>query len=284
MEFKGLPKPEIKEIKIVEIAPNDYNPQELSNDIFKGLVKHIQARGFTAPINVRPLDKEGGDPQSQPWIIVDGEHRLGAFMEAFPGETEITCAVIKGKDGKHITRQEALVSTIAYNYLHGEENPVKMATAIKLILEGGMLIEDIEELTSMNRSKIKAFLEFDEVPPAESEKDGFTGAGEGGPELKEPIIVSFAVYPEDKGIIDKALDHVKPRLAPEIDIDEEKGKCLLLLAQVALGLDSEPHAPGEKEEQAEVSESPPVTGKEENGKAGQGKEGGNGDEFRWSGY
>jgi hypothetical protein len=232
------PRPDFKRIKIVEISPNDYNPQEMPKDKYQGLVGHMRSVGFTDPLKVRPVDKEGGDPQDTPFVMVDGEHRLRAFMEVFPEEMEIDCAVMRGPSGEFLTRSEAIISTIAYNFQHGEENPIKMALALKLAMDSGIMMEDIEDLTGMKRNRIERFLEFDQPPPMNSNLPEFPGAC--APELgspKEPIIMSFAVYPEDRQVIENALANVEQYLPEEVDVDEQRGAELVIMSRMVLGED-----------------------------------------------
>jgi len=260
----GLPEPDLKKIKIVDLSPNDYNPQEMAKDKYKGLVNHIRSVGFTDPLKIRVTNKELGDPQDTPYVLVDGEHRLRAFMEVFPDEKEILCAMMKGPSGEGLTRKEAIVSTVAYNFQHGEENAIKMGQALRLALEDGMLIEDIEDLTGMKRNRIESYMSFEELPELENpEIPPFSDAGdpEKFPKMKDPIIISFAIYPEDRDVIDRALTKMKAFLPPEVDIDEERGKCLLLMAQDVLGIMGAHEPPPEEEtpkEDAGVSESAQV--------------------------
>lgn len=154
-------------------------------------------------------------------------------MEVFPDSVEIECSIMRGKNG-YMTRKEAIISTIAFNFQHGEENPIKMAQALRMALDGGMLVEDIEDLTGMKRNRIEAFMDFEKLP--ESNLPAFDHPGENLPKLKsDPIIMAFAVYPEDRAIIERALTGQQKHLAPDTAIEEEKGACLVILCQKVLG-------------------------------------------------
>jgi hypothetical protein len=214
---------------------------------YQGLVGHLRAVGFSGTLHVRPRE-EGEDPETikTPYVLVDGEHRLRAFMEVFPEATEIECSIMRGKNG-YMTRKEAIVSTIAFNFQHGEENPIKMAQALRLAIDGGMLVEDIEDLTGMKRNRIEAFMEFEKLPATAI--PSFDGPQEGLPKLKgDPIILAFAIYPEDRALIEKALSQQQKHLSPDTAIEEEKGKCLVILCQKVLGefVEETQQAEGEK--------------------------------------
>jgi len=171
---------------------------------------------------------------------VDGEHRLRAFIEVFPDEVEVMCAIMKGPHGGYLTLKEAIVSTIAYNFQHGEENPIKMANALRMALDSGMLVEDIEDLTGMKRNRVEAFLDFQELPQS---GEGFLAfdPAMSGERKEDPIIMAFAVYPEDRVIIERALSAQDKHLGPEVDISEVKGKQLLIICQKILGEFKEEH-------------------------------------------
>jgi hypothetical protein len=231
----SLPEPELKKIKLTDLSPNDYNPQEMPKDKYTGLVAHMRSVGFTDPLKVRPREENDPEIIKSPYVLVDGEHRLRAYMEVFPEETEILCAIMKGPEGQYLTRQQAIVSTIAYNFQHGEENPIKMAQALRIALDGGMLIEDIEDLTGMKRNRIEAFMEFEKLP--ESSLPPFEPDNSGS-DLKpkdDPIIMAFAVYPDDRVVIERAIASQKNHLPPDTAIEEEKGRCLLIICQKVLG-------------------------------------------------
>lgn len=224
----SLPVPEIRKIKIIDISFNHYNPQEMPKEKFKGLVSHIRVTGFNMPLNIRPRTEDDPESIKTPYVLVDGEHRLRAFIEVFPEETEVTCSI------RNLTMQQAIVSTIAYNFQHGEENPIKMAQALRMALDGGMLIEDVEDLTGMKRNRIEAFMDFEKLP--ETEVPGFAPDNTGlGKPKDDPIILAFAIYPEDRAIIDRALTAQQKHLGPDTMIEEEKGKCLVILCQKFLG-------------------------------------------------
>ena len=231
----SLPDPEIKKIKIIDISPNDYNPQEMPKEKYRGLVGHLRAVGFSGTLHVRPRDeKEDPDTIKTPYVLVDGEHRLRAFIEVFPEATEIECSIMRGKSG-YMTRKEAIVSTIAFNFQHGEENPIKMAQALRMALDGGMLIEDVEDLTGMKRNRIEAFMDFEKLP--ETELPSFDNLNSGPlPKIKgDPIIMAFAVYPEDRAVIERALQAQQKDMPPDTAIEEEKGRCLTIMCQKLLG-------------------------------------------------
>jgi len=229
----GLPVPEIKKVRIADLSPNDYNPQELPKDKYKGLVGHMRSVGFTDPLKIRPRGDEDPETITTPYVLVDGEHRLRAFMEVFSDEDEILCAIMKGPKGNPLTRTEAIISTIAYNFQHGEENPIKMAAALKLALDKGVLMEDIEDLVGMKRNRIESFMDFNTLPEGKSDLPNFANDLSKGPERKEAVIVAFALYPEDRARMEEILKKFEHLVPQETDADEARGKTLLIALEVA---------------------------------------------------
>lgn len=80
---------------------------------------------------------------------------------------------------------------------------------------------------------------FDNLPePSLNPDDDFSGASPltGAPDRKDPVIVSFAIMPEDRAIVDKAISKARNKLPPEVDIDMEKGACLVIALQGYLAM------------------------------------------------
>lgn len=220
-------KPEIREIEIAKLSPNDYNPNVETKAKYKALVNHFREVGFTDPLKVRKRDPKDPDTIQTEYVLIDGEHRLRAYREVFPEAETIMCAVCD------LTRAGAVVSTIAYNEIRGDENPIKMAVAIKIAVEGGKTIEEIETLTGMRKSRVEAYAELQEMPEGEKlpKFEDEESGQEDAPNPREPVVISFAVYEDEREIIERAITKAKRSLPPETDIDEERGKSLVILSE-----------------------------------------------------
>lgn len=98
-------------ISTEKLQPNDYNPNQMSEDEFAEFVKEIRHLGrLPKPIVVRP---SGNDE----FVIIDGEHAWKAAQEA--GLTELSCEVIDVSDF------EAMRQTYKRNQ-HGTHNKVML--------------------------------------------------------------------------------------------------------------------------------------------------------------
>ena len=229
-------KSESRTIPIIDISPNDYNSQEMAKDKYRGLVSHIREVGFTDPIKVRKVRHDFGDPETlqTEWVIIDGEHRLRAYIEVYSDAMDIECKILKEKDGGDFTRAKALISTIAYNFQHGEDNPMKMSMILKEAVEKHRTtIDDIEEITGIKRNRIENFISFEDIPESHLGSGGFDGNDNGGglPKARDMVIVSFAIDPDDRVKIEKAVNIISSRLGPEIDELEVRGICLIMMAE-----------------------------------------------------
>ena len=105
---------EVTNIKIDLIAPNDWNPNIIQEDILAKLRAEIRQKGLTQPITVRS--------SGNGYEIVDGEHRWRVCKDL--GWQEIPCIVQDYSD------TEAKIKTLQLNYLRGSAIPIKLASLI----------------------------------------------------------------------------------------------------------------------------------------------------------
>ena len=111
---------EKKLVSIIDISPNLYNPQEMKKSTYSGLIANIQKHGFTDPIKIRPVLEEEKKDIDTPYVIVDGEHRFRAFIEAYPEEEKIDCILTPMK-----SMADSMQATMSADILRGESTLLK---------------------------------------------------------------------------------------------------------------------------------------------------------------
>jgi hypothetical protein len=107
--------PEMRLIPVEEIEPNNWNPNEMSNDEFDWLVEEITEVGFIDPLEVVPM-VDGG------FRILGGAHRHQAAKAL--GMAEVPCVVLSDAKWQDADLQKFV--TVRLNQLHGKANPDKM--------------------------------------------------------------------------------------------------------------------------------------------------------------
>jgi hypothetical protein len=159
-------------------------------------------------------------------------------MEIFPEVEEIPCVV------ENLNRKsEAMLNTSTANEIRGKANPVKQAKLLDYIIKDGIPLEDVEDLLGYNESKVEMMREALEpsVIGDKNSTDDFTGSDTNKEESlgvisKEKEIISFAVYPEQKAIIEKAINEWLKKL-PEETLDEDRrGDALEFICESSIGL------------------------------------------------
>lgn len=131
-----------KEIMLVEIEPNPWNPNEQNEIMFKKLIQSIKENGFTSPILIRKLEENK-------YQIIDGEHRWKACRE-------LDFNTIKAEIIQDINDATAQMLTIALNNIRGNDDVLKRAQILKQLNDGQLSIlpwdkEEIEnELNLIN--------------------------------------------------------------------------------------------------------------------------------------
>ena len=114
-----------KEIMLVEIEPNPWNPNQQDDGMFKKLINSIKKNGFTTPILVRKIEKG--------YQIIDGEHRWKACKE-------LDYNIIKAEVIENIDDTTAKTLTIALNNIRGKDDVLKRAQILKQLNEGQLSI------------------------------------------------------------------------------------------------------------------------------------------------
>jgi ParB/RepB/Spo0J family partition protein len=143
-QFGGKKNMKYETIKINEIQPNNYNPNEMTEPMLNHLVKEIQRTGFLQPILI-----------NQNKLIIDGEHRWIAGKTT--GLTEIPCIIVE------MTDEQAKITTVNMNQIKGELNPIKFAELLKT-LETNLSRDYISEVLNLTKAEIESNLALLTLP------------------------------------------------------------------------------------------------------------------------
>lgn len=132
------PKSQEKEVKFLraqvwEIAPNDWNPNDMTPEEEELLRDNLQRVGFVAPLMVT----EWSDPNdpSVKYRVVDGEHRLQAAKDL--GYETVRVALVD------ITEAEAKKQTVRMNKIKGVLDFDKMNKLVSELIASGEM--DLDE-------------------------------------------------------------------------------------------------------------------------------------------
>lgn len=176
---------EITLIKMEQVTPNSYNPNDIPEDIMAKLRAEIARKGLCEPIIVRQA--EDG------YIIVDGEHRWRICKEL--GVLEIPCIV------KDYDESEAKIKTVQLNYMRGSPVPIRLASLIH-DLNKEIPLEDLARRLPYDEPQLKDNLELLKLP----EDFGMAIERQAMEESKEmPMVVSFVLFKKQVEVIEQAI-------------------------------------------------------------------------------
>lgn len=105
---------EYMEIDIDDIVPNEWNVNEMKQDMFNRLVKEIKEIGFIEPIQVVKIDNDK-------YRIIGGEHRYHACK--YLGYDKIPCIVLLGD--RFVGEDVQKFISVRLNVIKGKINPEK---------------------------------------------------------------------------------------------------------------------------------------------------------------
>lgn len=183
--MKNLIYSEVRLVETDSLKPNEYNPNEMSENQFQYLVDDFKENGFVGqPIIV-----------NENLEIIDGEHRWRAAE--FLGFEKVPIVQFFPKDEEH---QKML--TIGWNTKRGELNPIKLAQLI-VDLNQKYTLEELSSKLGFSKEQLKDKLSISEVTQ-EFMDNIKKQADERQSEI--PTVINFAVTKEQERIILTALD------------------------------------------------------------------------------
>lgn len=132
----------MEKVKLTDLKPNKWNPNEMSEIALRKLKNNIKTLGYVDIITVADFQEER--------VIVDGEHRWRALKELDYKE-DIDVMVLK-----NYTEEELKLLTINLNDLKGERNERSLAEVIDSISKrfdsfADLVAYDKEKLNDLNR-------------------------------------------------------------------------------------------------------------------------------------
>jgi hypothetical protein len=153
----------IQEIKLSELRPNGWNPNELHPIVLNKLKESIKAFGFSQPLWVRkksirkpigelnPNNPEDGvlEVDQGFFEIIGGEQRYKAALAI--GLESVPCYVFEANDF------EAREMTLVENQLKGEHNPIKEKDVLRFLLKERSP-EELELLLTNKLEEMSALL------------------------------------------------------------------------------------------------------------------------------
>lgn len=136
--------PDIKEpslIGIDRLVPNEWNPNEQSEEVFNQLMKEIEEDGFEHPLVVVPHSEVEGD-----YTIIGGEHRWRAAM--LLGMEEVPCVIHDDWD-----METQKLKTVRRNLLSGNLNARKFTDLVNDLTQTGMEMDDMPVMMGFEDKK-----------------------------------------------------------------------------------------------------------------------------------
>jgi ParB family chromosome partitioning protein len=188
---------EISWIPVSRLAPNPWNPNRMSRDKFAKLKSEIKARGFMAPVLVRPF--------GEMFQIVDGEHRWRIAKEQ--GIEKIPCAVSQLDDSA------ARIKTLQMNGFRGENDPEKLASLIA-DLARDIDRETLSRLLPWSEFEIEQLISMEDMEKAQASLRDMTTVKLDPPELE---LYAVVVTSEQRQEIEQSVEEAKKRFDVEDD-------------------------------------------------------------------
>lgn len=135
----------VRETKLIEVSkihPNEWNPNEQSDEIFNQLVEEIREDGFDHPLNVVPCEWEGEEGH---YVIIGGEHRWQASK--LLGLEKVPCFIHDDWD-----EAQQKLKTVRRNLLGGSLNARKFTDLVNS-LKHTLDVEDMPTLFGFEDSR-----------------------------------------------------------------------------------------------------------------------------------
>lgn len=191
---------QLMDVPVGSVHPNAWNSNQMSERQYADLLNMIGERGYLQYILVRP------HPVARDLFeVIDGEHRLRAFREAFPDRGTVRCIVAPAE----ITDDQAKALSIAMNNVKGKDSPVRLARLIQE-MSAAHSLQAIEASTGLSGAKIRQLRDLDkppEIPPPEPAPR--IPAPEPPPPVPAPrptAPVVFELYPEERSRLEELIE------------------------------------------------------------------------------
>lgn len=205
------------------LVENPWNPNQMSKEIFEGLVNHIGNDGFLGAIIARPHPKKKGF-----FEIVDGAHRFKAAKKL--GLKTIPVIV------KDFTEEQARVATVRFNRETGQFNKRKLGENV-VFLKEYYSEEKLLQFFRYSKDELADLLRLGSMPLDEITKSINKSKAE--EDRLKPVILDFMVSAEEEKVINGALNkaHFENKSKALVKLSEcylnrkEKGRALVKIAK-----------------------------------------------------
>jgi ParB family chromosome partitioning protein len=199
---------ELVEVEVGRLAPNPWNPNRMSEEMYHKLRAYVGREGLVEPIVVRP--------KGEGYEILGGFHRWKIAKEL--GYETVPCAVVDLDD------RRAKILSINLNEMKGQSVSALLSELVH-DLSQELTLEDLETQLPYSEAELKDALEVMKIPDG---LEAYLDVEVEKAERERPHILSFVV--EDVETVEQALEEASKRNG-----GLTRGKSLVELAKTYLG-------------------------------------------------
>lgn len=199
---------ELVEVGVGRLAPNPWNPNRMSEEMYHKLKAYVKREGLVEPIVVRP--------KGEGYEILGGFHRWKIAKE-LAYET-VPCAVVDLDD------RRAKILSINLNEMKGQSVSALLSELIH-DLSQELTVEDLETQLPYSEAELKDALEIMKIPDG---LEAYLDAEIEKAEREQPHILSFVV--EDVETVERAIEEASKRNG-----GLTRGKSLVEIARAYVG-------------------------------------------------
>lgn len=183
----------VRAIHVGDIAPNPWNPNQMSDRAFEAEVESILRFGFIDPVTVMWAPPG----EAQPFRIVDGEHRwraLRLILDKPPTKTPMHPSLAPLVEHQSIpaivldvSEEQAKKLTIVLNETRGKAQPDKLA-ALLADLAQDTTLDDLRQALPYETCELEALLKSVSFDPEQAAREARERVenGQGQGDLGEP--------------------------------------------------------------------------------------------------
>jgi len=142
-------------VPIDSVFPNDFNPNELDETLYKSLVDNLSKKGQQYPIIINPNG-----------MIIDGENRWKAMKQL--GFKEIDVEI------RDLDRIQSMILNYRLNRERGHLNPFKEAKMFKELVDSGLSYSQIANYLGIDKDQVYSRLTLLKVDETSTRVDGVT--------------------------------------------------------------------------------------------------------------
>jgi ParB family chromosome partitioning protein len=199
---------ELVEIEAGRLAPNPWNPNRMSEEMYHKLKAYVKREGLVEPIVVRP--------KGEGYEILGGFHRWRIAKEL--GYETVPCALVDLDD------RRAKILSINLNEMKGQSVSALLSELVH-DLSQELTLEDLESQLPYSEAELKDALEVMKIPDG---LEAYLGAEVEKAERERPHILSFVI--EDVETVERALESASKRNG-----GLTRGKSLVEIARAYVG-------------------------------------------------